>query len=529
MIAKYPAKCYTISRNGVYTLSLSLNLIRENLPPQLHAEMMGDSWRKMKLSRPKLYGTSGESTYEQFYVTRTCFFEEADIIKSSCLACVGKGDVRGLLHRDCSVLYFPDTEDYISVFNQICAVFDKFEQWENTLRDQLEREDGFDYHDLALTAASVLDNTVGLSDQFLHISFTTEHLADGSLRISEDKFGKEVPIAVNEHITATCEKEKQLHVPYLSAFAYQRELAPYCCNMFPLGHFVGCSFIFPDRHPFRESDYEIANVFFGYFSKAFTKYIRTYANQESTSVRAMQQLLSGLPLSKSERQMFSLQPDEAWVLFRLRACPDAHAMPKEYVHAIICSLMPKIAFTGIEGDKITGILKKRKDMPIKESSNFASFRNILLHTGYYAGISNEFSSITRLSEYRFQADYALGFAENHTNRCVEYTLFNDCVLDYMLSACCTNLSLDTLFSRQFSNLLEYDRTHGTFLCKTLECYLKNETNISETARELYLHRSSLLKRLDRIKLILECDLTKPNLNLYYRMCFELLRRTQRDI
>ena len=99
MIAKYPAKCYTISRNGVYTLSLSLNLIRENLPPQLHAEMMGDSWRKMKLSRPKLYGTSGESTYEQFYVTRTCFFEEADIIKSSCLACVGKGDVRGFSIR----------------------------------------------------------------------------------------------------------------------------------------------------------------------------------------------------------------------------------------------------------------------------------------------------------------------------------------------------------------------------------------------------------------------------------------------
>lgn len=95
----------------------------------------------------------------------------------------------------------------------------------------------------------------------------------------------------------------------------------------------------------------------------------------------------------------------------------------------------------------------------------------------------------------------------------------------MLSTCCANLSLESLFSRQFRNLLDYDHEHGTALAKTLEHYLRNEMNLTETARELYLHRSSLIKRLDRIKQLLECDQTNPNLILYYRMCFELLYRT----
>ena len=98
-------------------------------------------------------------------------------------------------------------------------------------------------------------------------------------------------------------------------------------------------------------------------------------------------------------------------------------------------------------------------------------------------------------------------------------------MDYILSACCANLSLESLFSRQFRNLLDYDREHGTALAKTFEHYLRNEMNLTETARELYLHRSSLIKRLDRIKQLMECDLTNPNLILYYRMCFKLLRRT----
>lgn len=40
------------------------------------------------------------------------------------------------------------------------------------------------------------------------------------------------------------------------------------------------------------------------------------------------------------------------------------------------------------------------------------------------------------------------------------------------------------------------------------------------------HRSSLVKRLDKNKQLLDFDLSSPNLRLYYRICFELIHRAE---
>jgi len=43
----------------------------------------------------------------------------------------------------------------------------------------------------------------------------------------------------------------------------------------------------------------------------------------------------------------------------------------------------------------------------------------------------------------------------------------------------------------------------------LKAFLDNSNSVAETARVLHLHRSSLIDRIERIKQILECDLTEP--------------------
>ena len=231
----------------------------------------------------------------------------------------------------------------------------------------------------------------------------------------------------------------------------------------------------------------------------------------------------GQPLSREERHQLALKESESWLRFRLQPRRSARAMPLEFMLATIASLMPQTAYAGQDGEEITGILRVQTFVPLEDSPSFASFHNILIHMGYIAGLSNTFRELKSFSQFHFQAEYALGFSLR-SKKVKDYCQFNDCVLDYMLSACTANLPLIFLFSRQFQNLLNYDREHDTSLRETLECYLRNESNISETARELYLHRSSLIKRLDRIKDLLECDLTNPKLNLYYRMCLELLGR-----
>lgn len=62
-------------------------------------------------------------------------------------------------------------------------------------------------------------------------------------------------------------------------------------------------------------------------------------------------------------------------------------------------------------------------------------------------------------------------------------------------------------------LADYDRKRGSDLTKTLSVYFDTGTNASETADRLFLHRNSLLYRLDRIQELTGLDLKESDARL----------------
>ena len=55
-------------------------------------------------------------------------------------------------------------------------------------------------------------------------------------------------------------------------------------------------------------------------------------------------------------------------------------------------------------------------------------------------------------------------------------------------------------------LVNYDRERGSGLVRTLSVYFETGSNASETADRLFLHRNSLLYRLERIQTLTGLDL-----------------------
>ena len=98
----------------------------------------------------------------------------------------------------------------------------------------------------------------------------------------------------------------------------------------------------------------------------------------------------------------------------------------------------------------------------------------------------------------------------------------------MLDSCVGEQPLEGLLSRGLDALMDHDRQKGSEYIRTLDLYLQNETSISKTAEALFVHRSSLLKRLDKIYRILGNTLDTPDERLYLRLCMELLRKENRD-
>ena len=71
-------------------------------------------------------------------------------------------------------------------------------------------------------------------------------------------------------------------------------------------------------------------------------------------------------------------------------------------------------------------------------------------------------------------------------------------------------------------LRQLDEAQGTAYMRTLRSYLDQHMNAAKTAKSLFIHRGTLLYRLERIRELLEDPLDDPKALLYLAVSFRLL-------
>ncbi|HAD20122.1 MAG TPA: hypothetical protein DCF42_06960, partial [Lachnospiraceae bacterium] len=98
--------------------------------------------------------------------------------------------------------------------------------------------------------------------------------------------------------------------------------------------------------------------------------------------------------------------------------------------------------------------------------------------------------------------------------------FPSALLPYLLTLLQEH-SVTDLRHPALSVLKTYDQTHHTELSHTLHCYLTCRCNATETARSLYIHRSTLLYRIDRILGLTGIDFENPDEYFHLLLSFYL--------
>lgn len=169
------------------------------------------------------------------------------------------------------------------------------------------------------------------------------------------------------------------------------------------------------------------------------------------------------------------------------------------------------------------------------------------------GISTPFGNITDLYHYRKQAACALEIGEKARaaetgaapatsvgehlgaggapetsgagkggacdNRCY---FFEDYMLDFIIDKCSTRVLPDTLCPPGLVSLMDYDREKNSDLCLTLRTYLESNMQVTETSRQLFMHRNTLINKLHKIDSILLADLSDPDVRLLLLIAFRIL-------
>ena len=140
-----------------------------------------------------------------------------------------------------------------------------------------------------------------------------------------------------------------------------------------------------------------------------------------------------------------------------------------------------------------------------------------------AGVSDKFTDLNRLPSYLIQATKALDVGQKCSPE-KWYFKFSDYALDYMYDRIVSEMSYDQIIAEAIRKLINYDKKNNTEYLLTLRAYLNNNCNSTHTAEELYVHRTTLIRRIDRIEEICKIDFSDKENRIYLVLSFWLLEK-----
>ena len=155
----------------------------------------------------------------------------------------------------------------------------------------------------------------------------------------------------------------------------------------------------------------------------------------------------------------------------------------------------------------------------REKEFFISLWKMLQQEEYLTGISLPFANVAALQKAGNQAALALlsGSQEpGSISRCVDHAY------TYFLNKLAGDKSFGTeLLHPGLARLRKYDEKHGTNFYDSLYQYLILERNVVATAKSLFIHRNSMIYRLQRIQQLLDVNLDDPNMRLYLLLSYQI--------
>ena len=139
----------------------------------------------------------------------------------------------------------------------------------------------------------------------------------------------------------------------------------------------------------------------------------------------------------------------------------------------------------------------------------------------YAGMSNNFTDIKKLTSYYKQALQAIemGVAKKDAPGLYCYSNY---YMQHVIDSFAGKPGSDVFCSPKLRTLLEYDRKNGTELAYSLYMYLVCERNSIAASNLMFIHRNTLIYRLKKIDALISIDYEKYEERQYLILSYEMV-------
>jgi PucR family transcriptional regulator, purine catabolism regulatory protein len=169
----------------------------------------------------------------------------------------------------------------------------------------------------------------------------------------------------------------------------------------------------------------------------------------------------------------------------------------------------------------------RPSITINEAKKYANDIYMVLNkqipkSTLLIGIGSQYATIQLLHKSFSEANESIRLMQKFEDR-GGISHFEDYSVYHFLDTNIKDMELEAFFMKSLGTIYEHDRLHGTSYIVTLENFFSNNLNISETAKAMFLHRNTLIYRIDKIKEILNSDLKNSEELLQLQLALKIFR------
>jgi len=409
-------------------------------------------------------------------------------------------------------------------YGKIVSILYALQVWDGRMKDACM--DAPNLHDLMEIARDVLDYSFSVVDRNMR-----------NIAYSPDFFGKfkhfiPDPERVSDEVVSSLLSDEQgeSDVNRRDTFFYPRQQCAdkfICRNIFAGDQNIARFQAILDVHEVTGGEYRLFEHIYGYVSKVFLSITDDTAvmRQNDRLHRCIHSLLfGGEPATEEHAAVFSLYNWTAGQIYTAIVIrlvnSDNYALRWQYMCYLLEQMLPGLR--AVYGDnhiacivdhgavKQEGLLDKLKlklDLCLRDLQ-------------CTAGISDFFDDPSDVKDYYIQASQAVRLGQKRfPDR--RYFLFGDVTLDYALDNVSGQLKVHHILHKGIIKLLEYDREHDGSYCESLYVYLSNQFNASAAADKCYVHRSTFIRRLERISEISGINLDDNDEILHILISFRL--------
>lgn len=447
------------------------------------------------------------------YCEDSQFFEEPFLIlaanklrgvekikKVACIFCVGTPDE---CYKDFQgvLICFSGEKTAAALFQAVQAIFNEYDLYEYDLCQGLIHQKGL--QTLVDIFEKMFGNPVFMIDMNFHflalspLMYTCQETADHL----PDEQGN-LPLDIVNAVKFDLNFKKILE--YQTAFYFNNKNIPMqdlCFNIFHKKIVVARILVVYVKPLMRKSDRFLMDQF-GQYASLFYEQFESNHKEETLSLRnTLIQLLEGshIPDYSLEKSLkrYGFEAKDSFLLYFIQLGEDdRRSSTAVFLCKKFTALFSEVyAFAYLDNVflllDLSRVVTSREELFAQLS--FA-FRDSMLKTGK----SREFQDLRKIKEFYIQAVAALEFGLQR-NPTIWNHDFEEYAFEYFRNFCTHAAPMETLCSSAVLRLLAYDKKQNTSYVETLYTYFHCKFNVSKAAKEIFIHRTTFIERLERIR------------------------------